>query len=90
MGRLIEFLVLAFIAGVCGLVASQIVGAKRINFVLLILLGFVGAFVGRWIAGFFGLPLILSFHLAGESFPLLWAIIGAMVVVGIASAIQQH
>jgi uncharacterized membrane protein YeaQ/YmgE (transglycosylase-associated protein family) len=60
------------------------------NFVVLILLGFVGAFVGKWIAGFFHLPVIMSIHLAGESFPLLWAIIGAVVVVGIFSAIQQH
>jgi uncharacterized membrane protein YeaQ/YmgE (transglycosylase-associated protein family) len=90
MGRFIEFLVLALIAGVCGLIASQLMGAKRINFVLLILLGFVGAFVGRWIAGVFNLPHFVTIHLAGESFPLLWAILGSIAVVGIVSAVQQH
>ena len=90
MGFLLEVVILALIAGGCGFIASQLMGAKRMNIVVLIILGFVGALVGRWVAEFFGLPLIATIHLAGKSFPILWAFIGSLVVVGIASAFGQH
>ena len=53
-------------------------------------MGFVGAFVGQWIAGYFGLPMILPLELGGRAFPLVWAVIGSVVVVGVVSAVQQH
>jgi uncharacterized membrane protein YeaQ/YmgE (transglycosylase-associated protein family) len=90
MGRLIEFAVLLAIAGVCGYAASQLMGAKRVNVVMLVALGLVGAFVGKFIAAFFHLPLIGTIHLAGNSFPVLWAMLGAVVVVGLVSAMTQH
>jgi uncharacterized membrane protein YeaQ/YmgE (transglycosylase-associated protein family) len=86
----VQLLLLLLIAGVCGFAASQLMGAKRLNVIILIVLGFVGAFVGQWIAGYFGLPLILPLVLGGRAFPLVWAVIGSMVVVGVVSAVQQH
>ncbi|MBN2082623.1 GlsB/YeaQ/YmgE family stress response membrane protein [bacterium] len=88
--NLVNILLLLVIAGVCGFVAAQIMGAKRVNIVVLIVLGFVGAIVGQWIAGFFGLPLLLPINLGARMFPLAWSIIGSIVVVGLFSAIQQH
>lgn len=90
MGYLLEIVILIVIAGVCGFIAAQIMGAKRANFVLLIVLGFVGAFVGRWIAGFFGLPLLLPLAVAGKTLPLVWSLIGSIVVIGLVSAFTQH
>ena len=86
----VQFLLLLLIAGVCGFAASQLMGAKRLNIVFMIVLGFVGAFVGQWIAGYFGLPMILPLELGGRAFPLVWAVIGSVVVVGVVSAVQQH
>ena len=83
-------LVLLAIAGVCGFFSSKLMGAKRVNIVLMVVLGFVGAAVGQWIAGYFGLPLILPLPIGAGTFPLLWAFIGSVVVIGIVSAIQQH
>ena len=85
-----QLLLLLLIAGVCGFAASQLMGAKRLNVVFMIVLGFVGAWVGQWIAGYFSLPLILPLDLGGRVFPLVWAVIGSMVVVGVVSAVQQH
>jgi uncharacterized membrane protein YeaQ/YmgE (transglycosylase-associated protein family) len=90
MGFILEVIILVLIAGGCGFLASQLVGAKRLNIVLLIILGFAGAFAGRWLAGFFGLPLLLTLHIAGKSFPIIWACIGSLTLVGIASAFGQH
>ena len=86
----VQCLLLLLIAGVCGFAASQLMGAKRRNIVFMIVLGFVGAFVGQWIAGYFGLPMILPLELGGRAFPLVWAVIGSVVVVGVVSAVQQH
>jgi len=85
-----DFLVLLVIAGVCGFFSSKLMGAKRVNIVLMVVLGFAGAAVGKWIAGYFGLPLVLPLPIGASSFPLLWAFIGSVVVIGIVSAIQQH
>ena len=85
-----DFLVLLAIAGICGFFASKLMGAKRVNIVLMVVLGFVGAAVGQWIAGYFGLPLVLPLAIGPKMFPLLWAFIGSVVVIGIVSAIQQH
>ena len=86
----VQFLLLLLIAGVCGFAASQLMGAKRLNVIFMIVLGFVGAIVGQWIAGYFGLPMILPLELGGRAFPLVWAVIGSVVVVGVVSAVQQH
>lgn len=90
MGRIIELAVLLAIAGVCGFAASQLMGAKRVNIVMLVVLGLVGAFVGRFIASFFHLPLWGTLYLAGNAFPVLWSVLGALVVVGLVSALGQH
>ncbi len=86
----VQLLLLLLIAGVCGFAASQLMGARRQNVIILIVLGFVGACVGQWIAGYFGLPLLLPLNLGGRMFPLVWAVIGSVVVVGVVSAVQQH
>jgi uncharacterized membrane protein YeaQ/YmgE (transglycosylase-associated protein family) len=90
MGALWDFIVLLIVAGICGFLASQIMGAKRLNLVVLIVLGFVGAFVGRWLAGMFHLPLLWEVSIGGHPFPVIWALIGSMLTVGIASFIMQH
>ena len=87
---ILELLLLLVIAGACGFLASQLMGAKRLNIIVLVILGFAGAFVGKWIAGFLHLPLLWSPMIGGHSFPVVWAIVGSLVVVGIFSAIQQH
>ena len=86
----VQFLLLLLIAGVCGFAASPLMGAQRQKLIFMIVLGFVGAFVGQWIAGYFGLPMILPLELGGRAFPLVWAVIGSVVVVGVVSAVQQH
>lgn len=78
------------VAGACGFIASQLMGAKRVNIILLIVLGFVGAAVGNWAANFFGFPPILTISAGGHAFPLVWTILGSMLVVAIVTMIGQH
>jgi uncharacterized membrane protein YeaQ/YmgE (transglycosylase-associated protein family) len=90
MSMIIDFAVLLLIAGVCGFVASQLMGAKRMNIVTMIVLGFVGAIVGRWLAAFFHMPLLYDLHIGGHYFPLVWAMIGSILTIGVATFFMQH
>ena len=71
------FLVLFLIAGICGSIAQAIAGYSRGGCLVSIVLGFVGAILGSWIAQQLGLRDVLSIQVGGESFPIVWSISGA-------------
>jgi uncharacterized membrane protein YeaQ/YmgE (transglycosylase-associated protein family) len=86
----LNVVLLLLIAGACGFLATKLMGARRINVILMIILGFIGAALGQWLAGFFHFPLILPLKIGAQTFPLVWALIGSIAIIGIVSAIQQH
>ena len=45
-----------------------------------ILVGFVGAYVGVWLAGQLGLPEIFTINVEGETFPIVWGIVGSAIL----------
>ncbi len=80
---ILSFLVLLVIAAVAGSLGQAISGYSFGGCLMSILVGFVGAFIGKWIAGQFGLPEPLMITFQGESFPLLWAVIGSALFTAI-------
>ena len=76
---LVGFLILLLIAAVCGLIGQAISGRGG-GFLFAVVVGFVGALVGTWLASAFGLPEILPLAVEGYSFPVLWAIVGATLL----------
>ena len=85
-----NFIVTLIVAGLCGWVASMLMGARRMNVLLLVLLGFVGGWVGVWINDLVPAISLPSVSIAGESFPIFWIIIGSVVVVGIVTFFRQR
>lgn len=77
----VELIVLLFIAGVCGSIAQALVGFTRGGCLASVALGFIGALVGTWLARTFGLPELFALQIGGQAFPIIWSIIGAIVVV---------
>lgn len=71
------------IAAVCGAIGKAIAGGARGGLVVSTILGFVGALVGPWIAGQLGLPEPFMIDIGGQSYPVLWSIIGAAVFVAV-------
>jgi uncharacterized membrane protein YeaQ/YmgE (transglycosylase-associated protein family) len=65
------------IASVCGAIGSRIAGYSHTGCLSSIALGFLGAWLGRWIAAQAHLPMIYVLHVQGESFPVVWSVIGA-------------
>jgi uncharacterized membrane protein YeaQ/YmgE (transglycosylase-associated protein family) len=80
---IIGFLVLLLVAAVAGSLGQAISGYSLGGCLASILVGFVGAYVGLWIARQFGLPEWLTINVQGESFPLVWAIIGSAVFTAV-------
>jgi len=76
---LIGFLVLLVVAAVCGAIGQSLAGYDLGGCLVSIVVGFIGAYLGMWLAGKFGLPEVFTVHIQGKSFPILWAIIGSAV-----------
>ena len=82
---LLGFLMLLVIAALAGTLGQAIAGYSLGGCLMSILVGFVGAYIGSWIAKQFGLPEPLLISIQGESFPLLWAVIGSAVFTAVLS-----
>lgn len=78
------------IAAICGAIGKAIAGGARGGLVVSILLGFVGALVGPWIAGQLGLPEPFMIDIGGRSYPVLWSIIGAALFVALIHLISRR
>src|SRR5580658_3197386 len=84
----VEFVVYLIIAGICGAIARALVGGSGGGFVISILVGFLGAFVGSWLASKLHLPVILAVTIDGPRFPIVWSIVGGIVLVGVAHMLR--
>jgi uncharacterized membrane protein YeaQ/YmgE (transglycosylase-associated protein family) len=84
------FLLLLLIAGVCGSLAQALTGYSRGGCLVSIVLGFVGAIVGTWIAHAMGLEEILAIQVGGRSFPIVWSIIGAALFVALLNVLSPR
>lgn len=79
----VELIILLIIAAIAGAVGQALVGYPRGGFLFAIVMGFIGALVGTWLARLLGLPTLLEVDVGGVSFPLLWAILGAALLVAL-------
>jgi uncharacterized membrane protein YeaQ/YmgE (transglycosylase-associated protein family) len=86
----LEFVIYLIIAGICGAIARGLGGGTRGGFVISILLGFLGAFLGTWLARLLHLPELLVVAIGGHPFPILWSIIGGIVLVLLAHGLTRR
>ncbi|MGE5437174.1 MAG: GlsB/YeaQ/YmgE family stress response membrane protein [Syntrophothermus sp.] len=76
---LLDLLLLLLIAGIVGSIGEAITGFSRGGCFVSIAVGFIGALLGSWMARRFNLPEIFQLNIGGVVFPIIWAIIGAIV-----------
>lgn len=82
---LIGFLILLVIAAICGAIGQALVGYSPGGCLLSIIVKFINAVLGLWIANLMGLPPLFTITVDGEPFPILWSIIGSALFAGILS-----
>jgi len=73
-------LVLLVIAGVVGGLGQAISGYSFGGCLMSIVVGFVGAYVGVWLAGQLGLPELFTINVQGQPYPIVWGIIGSAIL----------
>lgn len=71
------------IAAICGYLGKAIAGEVRGGLIVSIVLGFIGALLGPWVAQALKLPEPFMVSVGGKPFPILWSIIGAALFVAL-------
>lgn len=87
---LVSFLTLLLVAGICGAIGQAIVGYSRGGCLVSIALGLIGAIVGMWLARMLGLHELFAVKIGGQSFPVLWSIMGAALFVALISLFTRR
>ena len=81
---LLEIVILLIVAGICGGLGQSIAGFSRGGCLGSIVLGFIGALLGMWIARSMQLPELFAINVGGEvTFPIIWSIIGSALFVAV-------
>jgi len=83
-------IILIIIAAICGAIGRAIGGDVRGGFIVSMVLGFIGALVGPWIAHELKLPEPFMVNISGKAFPVLWSIIGSAVFVAIIHLVSRR
>jgi len=78
---IIELLILLVIAGICGAIAEMIVGFSPGGFVVSIIIGVIGAYLGTVLAGQLNLPAFLPVTIGGQTIEIVWAILGSILLL---------
>lgn len=86
---IIGFLVLLLIAAICGGIGQSLAGYDLGGCFVSIIVGFIGAYIGLYIAGRFALPEFFTITIDGKPFPIVWAIIGSAVFTLIVALLRR-
>jgi uncharacterized membrane protein YeaQ/YmgE (transglycosylase-associated protein family) len=70
-------IILVIIAAICGSLGQAIAGYSRGGCLVAAVVGFIGALLGMWLGQQLGLPEVFPITIDGETFPVLWSIIGS-------------
>ena len=84
---MIDILISLIIAGIAGSIARSLSGFSRGGCIISIIVGFIGAIIGTWLARELQLPDPLTITIRGTTYNLLWTIIGAVLFTAVLSLI---
>ncbi len=79
------FIILILVAAIVGAIGQMIAGFSRGGCIASIIVGFIGAYLGTWLAGQLHLPDVFVLDIQGQAFSVLWAIAGSAIFAGILS-----
>ena len=77
---LLGFVLLLVIAALAGAIGQALAGYSIGGCIASVVIGFVGAYIGLWLAQQLHLPPFIVLQIDGNNFPLVWAIIGSALL----------
>lgn len=77
---LVGLILLLVIAAIAGSLGQALAGYSVGGCLGAIIIGFLGAWLGVWLAGVLGLPHFFTLVVDGQPFPVVWAIIGSAIL----------
>ena len=77
---ILDFIILLIIAGLAGIVGQQIAGYDLGGLLASIVIGFIGAIIGLWLARQLDLPVFFTLDVGDDGFPVIWSIIGSALL----------
>ncbi len=83
------FLILLLIAAICGGIGQSLAGYDLGGCLVSIIVGFIGAYIGLWLAGRMGLPDFFTINVEGKPFPVIWAVIGSAIFTFIVALLRR-
>jgi len=86
---LVGLLLLILVGAICGGIAEALVGYSPGGFLASVAIGFLGAFIGSWVAPKIGLPSVLPVTIDGFTIEIVWSILGAIILLAILSVIRR-
>ncbi len=86
----LNFLLLLLIAAICGSIGQSLVGYSVGGCLTSAVVGFIGAWLGSWVAHSLGLPEPLIVNVGSKAFPVLWSIIGSVLLVGVLALLTRR
>jgi uncharacterized membrane protein YeaQ/YmgE (transglycosylase-associated protein family) len=87
---LLSILLLLLVAAVCGNIGQALVGYSVGGCLMSTIVGFIGAWLGSWLSVQLGLPEPFTISIGGETFPVLWSIIGSALFVAVLGLITRR
>lgn len=87
---IVEILLLLLIAAVCGALAQAISGYSSGGLLVTIVVGFIGALLGSWLARAMELPIMLGIEVGGQTFPVIWSIIGGALFCAVIAMLTRR
>ncbi len=85
----LEFLVLLVVAAICGRLGQVLAGYSSGGWLMAVLTGFIGAYIGIFIARELGLPEFLAVQIGGQAFPVIWSVIGATIFTLVIALVRR-
>ena len=78
---LLGFVMLLVLGAICGFIAEMIVGWSPGGFFASAAIGFLGAWLGSWLAGLLHLPSTFVVHVESHGIDVGWTVLGAILLL---------
>ena len=86
---LIEFAIIAVIAALCGFIGQFVTGYSRGGCPVSIAAGFIGAWLGPWVAAYFGQPELFILPIPDQDVPIIWSAAGGLGLVVLVNLVTR-